>query len=65
MIYALIKSGIVENTIIADEGFIAMIASEWDHCVRVDEMDPQPGIGWSYDGSVFTAPVIPEEPGQP
>ena len=58
MIYALIKDGMVQNTIIADQDFIDSISSDWDHCVRVDEMDPQPGIDCMYDGSEFSWPVI-------
>lgn len=55
-VYALIKNGIVENTIVAEASFIALIEGQYDSCVRIDELDVKPGIGWSYDGERFSAP---------
>lgn len=62
MIYACILNGVVENTIVADPEFVERIASQWDHVIRIDQLDPQPGMGWLYDGEVFTNPFAPEEP---
>jgi hypothetical protein len=59
-IFALIKNGVVENTIVADEVFAAAIAAQYDFVIRVDELDPRPGIGWLYDGENFSQPVIEE-----
>lgn len=59
MDYALIRSGLVENVIIADAYFIDFIRSEWDHIV--DITDTEYGVGWLYDGEEFTLPVV-EEP---
>ena len=59
MEYALIKSGTVQNVIVADEAFIATIAHEWDHIERIDTPAEQAlgvGIGWGWDGSSFVAP---------
>lgn len=56
MIYALIKSGVVINTIVADADFIASISANWDYCIDITSIDPQPWQGWTYDGSTFTAP---------
>ena len=58
MIWALIKNGKVENTIIADQNFIDQIAADWDLCVPVDELEPQPGIGWDHNGSNFVSPIV-------
>lgn len=52
MIYALIKNGIVENTIIADANFISGISGQWDACVDITAT-PEVGINWQYDGSNF------------
>lgn len=60
MNYALIKSGLVENTIIADASFIEVIQAQWDHIV--DITDTEYGIGWLYDGQNFTLPVVEEPP---
>lgn len=56
IIYALISNGVVQNIIVADANFIAGISANWQHCVRIDQLDPVPGIGWSYDGATFTPP---------
>lgn len=63
MEYALIKNGEVQNVIVADESFISMIASEWDHIERIDTPAEQAlgvGIGWTWDGTQFIAPIQPE-----
>lgn len=57
MIWALIKNGKVENTIIADQDFIDRISSQWDQCIRIDEMERMPGVGWDHDGSSFVFPI--------
>lgn len=62
MDYALIKDGTVQNVIVADEQFVAQIASEWDHIERIDTPAEQAlgvGIGWGWDGAEFTAPPAP------
>lgn len=62
MEYALIKNGQVENVIVADETFIATIATEWDHIERIDTPAKRAlgvGIGWAWDGSNFVAPPAP------
>lgn len=63
MRYALIKNGVVANTIIADSTFIKVIASDWDDIIEIP--DDECGIGWSFDGKDFFAPVQPEEPVEP
>ena len=65
MEYALIKSGTVQNVIVADEAFIASIASEWEHIERIDtpaERALGVCIGWAWDGSNFVAPPAPPAP---
>ena len=65
MKYALIKSGIVQNVIVADEAFIATIAPEWDHIERIDtpvERALGVGMGWGWDGTNFVAPAAPPAP---
>ena len=59
MEYALIKSGTVQNVIVADDAFIDSIASEWEHIERIDTPAEQAlgvGIGWGWDGAAFIAP---------
>lgn len=53
--YALIKNGMVENTVLWDgEGDIF---DEYE-TVNIDGLSV--GIGWAYDGKKFTAPLEPE-----
>lgn len=53
--YALIKNGVVENVVIWDgEGDIFADYTT----VSIDGLTA--GIGWSYDGKMFTAPPVPE-----
>lgn len=57
MIYAQIKNGIVRNLIVLDDDSLAHLFAEgYDLCIRVDQLDPQPCIFWSYDGENFSAP---------
>lgn len=65
MNYALIKDDTVHNVIVADDGFIATIAYDWDHIERIDA-EPGVGIGWGWAAGAFTAPQAletgPSEP---
>lgn len=61
MNYALIKTGIVANIIVADAAFAEAIATDWDAVVLMPE---GAGIGWGWNGKKFknlnlptTAPV--------
>jgi len=56
--FAVIENGVVTNTIIAVTLEIAQEVTG-KTCVEYTEDSPA-GIGWSYDGTNFTAPV--EEP---
>lgn len=57
MEYALIKSGQVENVIVADPDFITKIQADWDHIEPLDTLYEQGlsvGIGWGWDGEFYT-----------
>lgn len=62
MIYAQIKNGTVMNTIVCAGTPASALAVGFDALIRIDNLSPTPGIGWSYNGSTFAAPVIPPEP---
>lgn len=60
MIYAQIKDGLISNTLaLEDASLVGLFSTGFDSLVRVDKLDPQPGIGWSYNGKVFAPPAIP------
>jgi hypothetical protein len=63
MIYAFIKGGVVVNTVVlTDTSYLSIpaIAAQFDSAVRVDNIVPQPGMGWSYDGTNWTPPPPPD-----
>lgn len=63
MVYAQIKNGLIVGAIAVDETTVlALFAEGFDHLLRIDDLIPQPGIGWSYDGQHFSPPVLPPDP---
>lgn len=66
MKYALISNSIVENIIEADEDFIQIISSDWDHIEALDTLHEQGlgvGIGWSWNiEDDFLPPSVPPAP---
>jgi hypothetical protein len=52
-VYAVIQDGVVTNTVVADQTFIDQ---HYPGAPRIDNVAPQPGIGWGYDGTTWTAP---------
>ena len=61
-IYAQIKDGVVKNTIVADAEFVKEVASQWDFIIDITTLDPQPAIGWLYDGQDFSPPEVEPPP---
>jgi len=57
--YAVIENGIVTNTIVADTKEVAEQVTGLT-CVEYTDTNPA-GIGYTYDGENFIAPVL-EEP---
>jgi hypothetical protein len=56
-IYAQILNGVVVNIIILNDSTLEpLFAQGFDACIQIDQLSPQPGIGWSYDGQSFTPP---------
>lgn len=56
MILALIKNNIIENTIIADDELVASQFPKY-FVMRIDTLDPMPGIGDTWDGERFVRPL--------
>lgn len=59
MEFAIIEAGTVINVIVADQEFID---TWYPGAVRVDQLDPKPGVGWTYDGTTFSPPEQPPPP---
>ena len=55
--YAVIQNGIVTNVIIADTKEVAEMATG-STCIEYENVPGAPGIGWTYDGAEFTAPIV-------
>lgn len=51
MDYAIIENGVVVNVIVVDGDCSCPGA------VRIDTLDPVPGVGWGYDGATFSMPT--------
>ncbi len=57
MIFAQIKDNVVENCIVLDDlSLESLFAEGFDAFIRIDEMDPRPGVGYSYVDGIFTPP---------
>lgn len=56
-VWAQILGGWVTNTIVlditTDQGLFSI---GFDYLIEVTNMNPQPGIGWAYDGTSFSNP---------
>jgi hypothetical protein len=60
MIYAQIKDQKIVNIIdLQDITLVPLFLDGFDDIVRIDLLDPTPGIGWSYVNGTFTAPPDP------
>lgn len=59
-IFVVIDDGIVTNSIVAGDEFVALIAPDHQAVIEVTDAEPRPGKDWLYDGTTFTAPQPPE-----
>lgn len=57
--YAVIKDGTVNNIIVADSKEIAESVTGLT-CIEFQLEPGAPGVGWTYNGTDFTAPVVEE-----
>lgn len=60
MNYALIKNGIVVNTVVCESDDVAIELFQDFTVINITGSDA--GIGWSYDGNNFTAPEAVQTP---
>jgi hypothetical protein len=63
MTYAQIKGGWILNVIILNDPSLLSLffidpmgGPNFDYVLRIDEISPEPQIGWAYDGENFTNP---------
>jgi hypothetical protein len=61
-VYAIIESGVVANVIVVASEITAEL---FPGAVRVDNLDPVPGIGWGYANAVFTPGLTPADESRP
>lgn len=55
IIYAIIHNNVIVNTIIADPVWI--LNNYADNAIRIDHMDPRPGVGWTAQDTAWIPPV--------
>jgi len=51
-VYAVVEHGVVSNVIVATAAFAATA----HRTVRIDQVVPRPGVGWSYANRRWTPP---------
>ncbi len=57
-VYAQILNGVVMNTIVLnDVSLVGLFTEGFDALVEITALEPQPWIGWHYDGTNFTPPT--------
>lgn len=55
MLYAQIKNGKVANIIkLDDSNLVNTFTTNFDYCIRIDNLNIIPNINWLYDGNVFS-----------
>lgn len=55
MKYAQIKNGMVQNVIVIDDSsLVSLFGKNFDDIIKVDEVYPNPGPGWSYDRNTYS-----------
>ncbi|MEE9647909.1 tail fiber assembly protein [Enterobacter soli] len=59
MRYAMVENGKIVNVAVWD-GETKWSLDDGVTVINIDDISPQPGIGWSFDGANFTAPPAPE-----
>lgn len=58
MLYAQIKDGIICNIVVLeDESILSQLSYGYDAVIEVSSDPGSPGIGWSWDGQIFSAPA--------
>ena len=65
MQYALIKNNLVENIAEADAEWAQAVSADWQYVIDLTGITPYPSIDWTFNGTEFTAPIIPPEPVPP
>jgi hypothetical protein len=64
-LWACITNDVVENIIVADDAFISVYrtgaGARFNAILRVDELTPQPAIGWGFANGEFIEPVLQDQ----
>jgi hypothetical protein len=55
--HAIVEAGVVINVVVWDGVADFGLAAD-QTAVPIDDLDPVPGIDWTYDGATFTPPPI-------
>jgi hypothetical protein len=63
MVFAQINNDYVKNVIVLDDESMASdFSAGFQAFVRIDLLDPMPGINWNWDGVNFSRPIDPSTP---
>ncbi len=58
--FLVVKNGVVINTIVVHEGSQFNFMQEGCEYIEYVKVQGSPGIGWTYDGENFAAPIVEE-----
>lgn len=62
-VYAIIVDGVVDNIIVATPAFISDLGLDGTgRAVRIDNLSPTPGVGWTYRRRRFAPPTPRVDP---
>lgn len=62
MVFAQINNNTIINIIsLIDSSLIPFFSEGFDYFIQIDNIIPQPLIGWSFDGQNFTNPNLPND----
>lgn len=56
--YAVVQDGTATNVVLAEQD----VATELGLVGPLDGLSPHPGIGWTWDGTAWTAPAVAVKP---
>lgn len=58
MLFAQINDNVIQNIIVLDNSSMSSIFSAgFQYFIQVDILNPQPDVGWTYDGTTFSPPM--------
>lgn len=55
-IFAAVIDGLIVNTFVGDDSFVALVRADYNDVFEVTNLEPQPGIGWTVSSDGYRPP---------